>query len=424
MRLTKNKIYLALVAASLAAPVFASDASDSALHGSVPSVRLTTDVYKRVPIIDVLSSISFPYKVTVTPASGFANAPELKTLVSMMPMRGSYAEVLEKVLSAARLTADYDADTRKLVVRPAEMPGAKTAAADAEQALNKLAGTQPAAADAAGFNPAAISAMGAANLSQLKRDMVSAKANMPLLPSAPTASPASMPASASVLPASAIAAKAMGSVGPQVAAAPALPPVALPAVAQPTLPVPAQSSSAATEPLAKPLSQAAAHLAVTTEAKPAEPVKGAVVMSTEKAQEATVTAASSSTAAASTPPVSDQASKTAAVAVASGKDAAVEAVKEAPAVVPVWKIEGKGESLKKTLASWSQKAGWTLRWELPASDFNLETSAEISGNYLDAVESVVAALRGNGFPLRAVAYEGNKVLRITSPNGPLKTSGQ
>lgn len=92
-------------------------------------------------------------------------------------------------------------------------------------------------------------------------------------------------------------------------------------------------------------------------------------------------------------------------------DAAAEAA-PVPAV-PAWEVTPADKTLKAALTRWAEAAGWQLVWELPV-DYAVSARTEIKGNFTTAVETVAASMATADMPMKAIFYEGNRVLRIVA----------
>lgn len=84
-------------------------------------------------------------------------------------------------------------------------------------------------------------------------------------------------------------------------------------------------------------------------------------------------------------------------------------------VAPVksFKALSTDKSFRGTLSRWSKDMGWHLSWELD-SEYAFDFEATFDGDFLRAVDGVCANLNSSGVPARAIAYEGNKVIRIVA----------
>jgi hypothetical protein len=76
-----------------------------------------------------------------------------------------------------------------------------------------------------------------------------------------------------------------------------------------------------------------------------------------------------------------------------------------------WEIALTDRTLNAALARWAAAAGWQLLWELPV-DYTVQARTTIPGKFEDAVALVVTSMEGAEIPMKAVFYQGNKVLRI------------
>jgi hypothetical protein len=85
--------------------------------------------------------------------------------------------------------------------------------------------------------------------------------------------------------------------------------------------------------------------------------------------------------------------------------------KPAPPAAPVWEIMVSDKTLNAALQRWAAAAGWQLLWELPV-DYAVEARTTVPGNFDEAVNTVVKSMESAEIPMKAVFYQGNKVLRI------------
>ena len=76
------------------------------------------------------------------------------------------------------------------------------------------------------------------------------------------------------------------------------------------------------------------------------------------------------------------------------------------------RAEGWGVAMWPT-TRWAEAAGWQLVWELPV-DYAVSARTEIKGNFTTAVETVAASMATADTPMKAIFYEGNRVLRIVA----------
>ncbi|MPS30355.1 MAG: toxin [Alcaligenaceae bacterium] len=101
-----------------------------------------------------------------------------------------------------------------------------------------------------------------------------------------------------------------------------------------------------------------------------------------------------------------------------GSVALVEAAPQAAVAVPValpagrdWEINIADKTLNNTLARWAASTGWQLLWELPV-DYAVEAHTRLHGTFEEAVAVVARSMEAAEIPMKAVFYQGNKVLRI------------
>ena len=89
----------------------------------------------------------------------------------------------------------------------------------------------------------------------------------------------------------------------------------------------------------------------------------------------------------------------------------------APAAVTTpassWEIVPSDKTLNTALARWAAAAGWQLVWELPV-DYAVDVRTEIRGGFMEAVELVAKSMETAEVPMKAIFYEGNRVLRIVA----------
>ena len=82
-----------------------------------------------------------------------------------------------------------------------------------------------------------------------------------------------------------------------------------------------------------------------------------------------------------------------------------------PAAQDTWEIIVSDKTLNAALARWASQAGWQLLWELPV-DYAVQAKTTVHGSFEDAVGTVAKSMEGAEIPMKAMFYEGNKVLRI------------
>ncbi len=95
----------------------------------------------------------------------------------------------------------------------------------------------------------------------------------------------------------------------------------------------------------------------------------------------------------------------------------------APAAAPVavdltpteqmWEIIVSDKTLNAAMARWAAQAGWQLLWELPV-DYSVDARTTVRGSFEEAVNTVAKSMESAEIPMKAVFYQGNKVLRIMS----------
>ncbi len=80
---------------------------------------------------------------------------------------------------------------------------------------------------------------------------------------------------------------------------------------------------------------------------------------------------------------------------------------------PVWEVIPSDKTLKAALTRWTAAANWQLVWELPV-DYAVSVRTEIKGSFSEAVETVAKSMETAEMPMKAIFYEGNRVLRIVA----------
>ena len=83
----------------------------------------------------------------------------------------------------------------------------------------------------------------------------------------------------------------------------------------------------------------------------------------------------------------------------------------APSAPQVWEISPADKTLNAAIAKWTSIAGWQLSWELPV-DYAVDVKTTIPGTFEEAVEMVTNSMDTAEIPMKAIFYNGNKVLRI------------
>lgn len=81
--------------------------------------------------------------------------------------------------------------------------------------------------------------------------------------------------------------------------------------------------------------------------------------------------------------------------------------------VPTWEVVPSDRTLQTALARWSAVAGWQLVWELPV-DYAVSVRTEIRGTFAEAVALVTKSMATAEIPMKAIFYDGNRVLRIVA----------
>jgi hypothetical protein len=83
------------------------------------------------------------------------------------------------------------------------------------------------------------------------------------------------------------------------------------------------------------------------------------------------------------------------------------------AALPAWEVTPADKTLKAALTRWAAAAGWQLVWELPV-DYAVSARTEIKGNFTEAVEAIARSMATVDTPMKAIFYDGNRVLRIVA----------
>jgi len=82
----------------------------------------------------------------------------------------------------------------------------------------------------------------------------------------------------------------------------------------------------------------------------------------------------------------------------------------AAAPAAVWRIR-RGERLSDAIDVWRKSAGWQgSYWEAPELESDMDQTFE--GDFEGAIRQLVSALADQGIQIRALIYDGNKVIRI------------
>lgn len=77
----------------------------------------------------------------------------------------------------------------------------------------------------------------------------------------------------------------------------------------------------------------------------------------------------------------------------------------------VWTLTA-GDTAKKDLEVWAEKAGWRVVWNL-SKDWTVPASTVFTGTFEGAAADVIKTLASNGALIHAQFFEGNKTLVIT-----------
>jgi len=93
-------------------------------------------------------------------------------------------------------------------------------------------------------------------------------------------------------------------------------------------------------------------------------------------------------------------------------DAAAAGAPQAPAA-PAWDVTPADKTVKAALTRWAEAAGWQLVWELPV-DYAVSVRTEIKGSFTEAVETIARSMSTADTPMKAIFYDGNRVLRIVA----------
>jgi hypothetical protein len=78
-----------------------------------------------------------------------------------------------------------------------------------------------------------------------------------------------------------------------------------------------------------------------------------------------------------------------------------------------WDVTPADKTLKAALTRWAAAAGWQMVWELPV-DYAVSARTEIKGSFTEAVEAIAGSMATADTPMKAIFYEGNRVLRIVA----------
>jgi hypothetical protein len=80
---------------------------------------------------------------------------------------------------------------------------------------------------------------------------------------------------------------------------------------------------------------------------------------------------------------------------------------------PAWEVTLADKTLNAVLARWAATAGWQLVWELPV-DYAVSVRTELHGTFTEAVGLVAKSMSNAEIPMKAIFYDGNRVLRIVA----------
>jgi hypothetical protein len=83
------------------------------------------------------------------------------------------------------------------------------------------------------------------------------------------------------------------------------------------------------------------------------------------------------------------------------------------ATARTWQIFITDKTLNAALARWAESAGWQLLWELPV-DYAIDANTTLTGTLEEVVGTVVRSMSTAEIPMKAIFYDGNKVLRIVA----------
>lgn len=76
-----------------------------------------------------------------------------------------------------------------------------------------------------------------------------------------------------------------------------------------------------------------------------------------------------------------------------------------------WSFNRTDGTVHQALRRWSRQAGWQLVWEVDR-DFPIDAEVTLRGNFLEALNQTMAALRDTDFPLQARVQADTRVVRI------------
>lgn len=70
-----------------------------------------------------------------------------------------------------------------------------------------------------------------------------------------------------------------------------------------------------------------------------------------------------------------------------------------------------GSTLKDTLETWAQAAGWKVVWDTE-TNYGLRASATFAGTFVTAVTDIVDTIHLNNPELTVTMYTGNRVVHV------------
>ncbi|MDH0866715.1 toxin co-regulated pilus biosynthesis Q family protein [Mitsuaria sp. GD03876] len=76
-----------------------------------------------------------------------------------------------------------------------------------------------------------------------------------------------------------------------------------------------------------------------------------------------------------------------------------------------WTFTRADGTVHLALSRWAREAGWQLVWEVDR-DFPIDAEVTLRGNFVEALEQAMAALRDTDCPLQARLQPQTRVLRI------------
>lgn len=76
-----------------------------------------------------------------------------------------------------------------------------------------------------------------------------------------------------------------------------------------------------------------------------------------------------------------------------------------------WTVELSDQSFRQTLLRWTRIANWQLVWEVDR-DFAIDAQVTLNGNFLQALDQAMTALRDTDFPVQARINPDTRVVRV------------